>query len=94
MIVADSEPKVIYRSGREAVVISEIENLGIELNDRQRNALKSTFTKGFINNKIYRELNGVSDETARVELSQLVEKGLLKIKGRGRSTQYVLIVGE
>jgi len=93
-IVSDIETKVIFRSGGEAVVISEIENLGIELNDRQRNALKSTFTKGFINNKIYRELNGVSDETARVELSKLVEKGLLKIKGKGRSTQYVLIVGE
>jgi len=87
--VSDIETKVIFKSGGEAVVVSEIENLGIELNDRQRNALKSAFKKGFINNQNYRELNGVSDETSRRELSQLVEKGLLKIKGKGRSTKYI-----
>ena len=46
------------------------------------------------NNQIYREINGVSDETTRRELSQLVEKGLLKIKGKGRSTKYVPRVGD
>ncbi len=93
-IVSDIETKVIFRSGGKAVVISEIENLGVELNDRQRNALKYAFMKGFINNQIYREINGVSDETSRQELSQLVEKGLLKIKGKGRSTKYVPTVGD
>jgi hypothetical protein len=50
--------------------------------------------EGFINNQIYREINRVSDETSRRELSQLVEKGLLKIKGKGRSTKYVPTVGD
>ncbi|MFA4955676.1 MAG: ATP-binding protein [Candidatus Methanoperedens sp.] len=68
--------------------------IGVDLNGRQREALKSVFAKGFINNEYYRELNSVSDETARLELSQLVEMGLLKIKGKGRSTKYVLKDGE
>lgn len=92
--LSDIETKVIFRSVGEAVVISEIENLGVDLNGRQREALKSVFAKGFINNEFYRELNSVSDETARLELSQLVEMGLLKIKGKGRSTKYVLKDGE
>jgi ATP-dependent DNA helicase RecG len=92
--LSDIETKVIFRSAGEAVVISEIENLGVDLNGRQREALKSVFSKGFINNEYYRELNSVSDETARLELSQLVEMGLLKIKGKGRSTKYVLKDGE
>jgi Predicted transcriptional regulator containing an HTH domain and an uncharacterized domain shared with the mammalian protein Schlafen len=92
--ISDIETKVIFRSGGKAVVISEIEKLGVELNDRQRNGLKCAFMEGFINNQIYREINRVSDETSRRELSQLVEKGLLKIKGKGRSTKYVPTVGD
>ena len=92
--ISDIETKVIFRSGGKAVVISEIEKLGVELNDRQRKGLKYAFMEGFINNQIYREISGVSDETSRRELSQLVEKGLLKIKGKGRSTKYVPMVGD
>ena len=92
--ISDIETKVIFKSGGKAVVISEIEKLGVELNDRQRKGLKHAFMEGFINNQIYREINGVSDETSRRELSQLVEKGLLKIKEKGRSTKYVPMVGD
>jgi predicted HTH transcriptional regulator len=92
--LSEVETKVIFRSGGKAIVISEIEKLGVELNDRQREGLKYAFMEGFINNQIYREINGVSDETSRRELSQLVEKGLLKIKGKGRSTKYVPLVGD
>jgi len=92
--ISDIETKIVFKSGGKAVVISEIEKLGVELNDRQRKGLKHAFMEGFINNQIYREINGVSDETSRRELSQLVEKGLLKIKGKGRSTKYVPLVGD
>ena len=92
--ISDIETKIIFKSGGKAVVISEIEKLGVELNDRQRKGLKHAFMERFINNQIYREINGVSDETTRLELSQLVEKGLLKIKGKGRSTKYVPLVGD
>jgi len=92
--ISDVETKVIFKSGGKAVVISEIEKLGVELNDRQRRGLKYAFIEEFISNQIYREINKVSDETSRRELSQLVEKGLLKIKGKGRSTKYVPVIGD
>ena len=50
---------------QNAILISEIEKLGVKLNDRKRNTMKSAFMKGFINNRIYRKVNGVSDETSR-----------------------------
>ena len=65
------------------------QKLGIELNERQRNALRYSFREGFITNKIYREINKVSHELANRELSQLVELDLLRVKGRGRATKYV-----
>ncbi len=77
----------------KAIVIFEIEKLGIELNDRQRNALKSAFMKGFITNQIYRKVNCVSDETSKRGLSQHVERGPKK-KGKGRLTKYVPTVGD
>jgi ATP-dependent DNA helicase RecG len=46
--------------------------------------------KGRITNKEYRELSGLSDEGARIDLSELVEKGLLKTKAKGKSAHYVL----
>ena len=87
--ISDVETKLVFRSGGKAVVISEIEKLGVELNERQRNALKYAFRDGFITNKIYAEINEVSSKTASLELRALVRKGLLGVEGRGRSTKYV-----
>lgn len=70
-------------------MIGEIEKLGVELNERQRKALQYAFRDGFITNKVYRELNKVSHETAIQELTQLVEKGLLTASGKGRETKYL-----
>ncbi len=36
------------------------------------------------------KLTGLSDEVARIDLSELVKKGLLKTEGKGRSAHYVL----
>jgi hypothetical protein len=49
--------------------------------------------KGFINNQIYRTVNGVSDETSKRGLFQHVERGPKK-KGKGRLTKYVPTVGD
>ena len=87
--ISNVETKLVFRSGGKAVVISEIEKLGVELNERQRNALKYAFRDGFITNKIYAEINEVSSKTASLELRALVRKGLLGVEGRGRSTKYV-----
>ncbi len=87
--LSEYETKLIFKSGGKAVLVAEIEKLGIELNERQRNALRYSFREGFITNKIYREINKVSHELANRELSQLVELDLLRVKGRGRATKYV-----
>jgi len=63
---------------------------GESLNDRQRKALDYLRQQEFIKNKLYRELYGVSHKTAHYELIELVERGLLKQQGQGRSTHYVL----
>ena len=46
--------------------------------------------KGKITNKEYREITGLSDEGARININELIEKGVLLSKGRGRSIHYVL----
>jgi predicted HTH transcriptional regulator len=73
-------------------VISNNETDGESLNDRQLNALDYLKQQEFIKNKLYRELYGVSHKTAHYELIELVERGLLKQQGQGRSTHYVLAI--
>ena len=82
------ETKVIFRSSGKAIVISEIEKKGIELDERQKKALQYVFSKGFITNKIYREVNRVSHKTAHLDLEDLLHKGLLITIGKGRATKY------
>ena len=60
------------------------------LNERQTKAVMYVKEKGRITNKEYRKLTGLSDEGARIDLSELSKKGLLHPKGKGRSVHYVL----
>jgi ATP-dependent DNA helicase RecG len=46
--------------------------------------------KGKVTNKEYRGLTGLSDEGARIDVNELVEKEVLLLKGRGRNVHYVL----
>lgn len=62
--------------------------LRMGLNERQLKAVKYVKQKGKITNKEYRQINGVSDESARVELKELVSKKILKVSGRGRNVSY------
>ena len=91
--IGEIETKLIFRTGGKAVILSEIEKLGIELNERQRNGLKYAFREGFITNKIYREINRVSNKTANLELKDLMKKGLLKLHEKGRATKYLPGIG-
>jgi len=86
--ISEIETKLIFRTGGKAVILSDVEKLGIELNERQRKALRYAFREGFITNKIYREISEVSHEMAHREISQLVKTGLLVAKGRGRGAKY------
>jgi len=60
------------------------------LNEHQVKAVLYVKEKGRITNREYRELVGLSDEGARIDLNVLVEKGLLRMEGKGRSVHYVL----
>ena len=41
-----------------------------------------------ITNKIYAEINGVSNKIASLERGDIVRKDLPGVEGRGRSTKY------
>lgn len=61
----------------------------MELNERQKRALRYAFEEGFITNKIYADINEVSNKTASLELKDLERKRLLEIRGKGRATKYI-----
>lgn len=64
---------------------------GLQLNDRQRQAVAFVKAQGQITNRELRELTGVITRTASRDLEDLVDKGVLaKVGATGRSTFYVL----
>lgn len=62
----------------------------VELNERQKEALEYIETHEKVTNREYRKINDVSRQTAKRDLSDLVEKDILKQKGKGRGTYYIL----
>lgn len=60
------------------------------LNERQIKAVLYVKEKGKITNKEYREITGLSDEGARLDLMELVNKQLFKVEGKGRNSRYVI----
>ena len=86
--LGEVDTTVIFRSGGKAIVISEIEKLGVELNDRQSDGLKIIFEKGKITNADYAENFNISRNTATNDLTELVKKGLVMRAGRGRGSYY------
>jgi len=85
---------VTFRQSEEYLKISEGEKR-IEpdlpvLNERQQKAMDHIRIKGRLTNKEYVELNNISRETAKRDLSDLVGKNVLKIEGKGRGLYYVI----
>ena len=64
----------------------------LDLNERQIKAVMFVKEKGKITNREYQQLNRVSNKTAYLELSGLMQKDLLIIQGSGKTVQYVLKV--
>jgi len=66
----------------------------LNLNDRQQRVLIHLKTAGRIGNTEYQELLGVAKRTAHRDLTELVERGILKKLGTtGKGTAYVLRKG-
>lgn len=63
---------------------------GKGLNKRQIRSLQMIAEHGSTTNREYREAFNVSHKTAHLELTMLEDKRLLKSKGAGRSTSYIL----
>jgi predicted HTH transcriptional regulator len=59
------------------------------LTERQQQVLDYVREHGKITNRDYRELTGISQKQAVRDLSDLVEKGLLREDGQGRARRYV-----
>jgi two-component system NtrC family response regulator len=57
---------------------------------RQQRALGFIRSHGFITNKYYSGMNGISERQALRELSEMVDRGVLLRTGKGRSCRYVL----
>lgn len=63
----------------------------IALTDRQIKIVERIIEKGRITNREIRKMFELSDEAVRKEISKLVEIGVLKSEGKGRSLHYVLV---
>jgi DeoR/GlpR family transcriptional regulator of sugar metabolism len=78
-------------SDHEQPLIEEpMKALPAEQESRLTEAVAYVREHGFITNKVYRGLTGVSDRTAHRDLETLVERGRLKAVGQRAARRYVL----
>ncbi len=80
---------IIFDSPIQETTYIEIDDISEQLNERQRNAFFYVQRHGQITTKKYVEINHVSRQTAYAELTDLTNKGLLTVVGKGRGTKYV-----
>lgn len=89
------EPEFEASSTRFAITLhkglfQEKRILDVELTEQQKKVIVFVKENGKITNKDYRQITGQSDESARVTFKDLMEKGVLKNYGKGRSSHYKL----
>ncbi len=61
-----------------------------DLNERQINTVKYLEQNEDIKRKDYCDLFGIGKSVAFEELDEMVEKGIIERKGKGRGTHYIL----
>ena len=90
----DREKELITRLDKMAKELLRerqfVERRILDLTDTQFRALQLLRKQGRLTNKDYRTKFRVSDKRAYGELMALIQKGLIKRKGKGRTTHYVL----
>jgi len=62
----------------------------IALNERQMKIVEFILDESKITNQDVREMFGLSNRAALDEITKLMDLGVLKQKGKGRSVHYVL----
>jgi predicted HTH transcriptional regulator len=79
-------------------VVSDYDNglagstgMSVNLSERRQKAIEHIRKKGQISRREYAKQAGVSPETAKRDLTKLVEDGVLAVHRAGRSTIYKLI---
>ena len=65
----------------------------LEINERQKKAIKYVVKEETINRREYIKLNQISHTIAHKELKELVEKGIFRKKGAGKYVRYELTQG-
>lgn len=60
-----------------------------QLNENQKEALVVAYEDGSITNAVYRDITGAKRQTAKMELKDMVSKGFLEMKGKGRGIYYI-----
>jgi len=84
--------QVVFRKllspGKPGLSKEDLRELGLNL--RQLKAVQHVKEKGTITNAEYRQLGEVSNKTAYQELSELVQKEVFVMKGKGRGARYLL----
>ena len=73
---------------RDALTPARLDQLG--LNERQRQAIEFLRKKPRLTNMDYQKLNAVARTTAKRDLEELVQWGLLELSGSGRGAHYRL----
>jgi ATP-dependent DNA helicase RecG len=71
-------------------ILTEEQLRSLGLNERQIKAVLYAKEKGKITNREYREVNDDSNKTAYLELTDLVQRGILVQEGTGKSLRYML----
>lgn len=80
--------KRVIGLSKDSKILKQKEQIG--LTGKQMMIVERIIIKGSITNREARELFGISDEVIRKEIKKLIESGVLKKVGEGRSTNYVL----
>ena len=62
----------------------------IALTERQMRIIEEMNRKGAITNREVRKMFGLTNRPAAIELNRLVQLGVIRVEGRGRSVHYVM----
>jgi hypothetical protein len=87
---AQAREAVLSRSKPTTAAQAVTSELPVILRDRQLRAMLHIRENGAIRSGEYQRLVGIVPDTARRDFDELMDKGLIEVRGVGRGTHYVL----